>query len=132
MAKEFVVKAKENCIRFGKGVKTGLVLARGQRLVIKATGTWSLGEGDRTSDANGLGNPQGGKDFGVHTWNSAQYIYGSLVGSVDNGKTFFPVGTRLDMPVLAPGKLSLWCWDSNSADNSGAITATVDVVDLNG
>lgn len=129
MAKQFVVKAKENSIKGGQGVKTGLVVKPGQRLVITASpdDTWTCGAGQRTSNANGLGNPLG-EELGFFVNKHAVFLYGSLVGSVDNGKTYFPVGTRLDMPILGPGKLSLWCWDSNNVDNSGEITATVDLV----
>jgi len=61
----------------------------------------------------------------LFTKNGFSFLYGSLVGSLDDGKTFFPVGTRLEMTILGSGQLSLFYWDSNNQDNSGSVTATV-------
>ena len=37
-----------------------------------------------------------------------------VVGSLDDGKTFFAVGTRMEMSILFPtGRLLLYYWDSN-------------------
>jgi hypothetical protein len=102
----------------------------GQLLTISASpdDTWSAGAANRTSNANGLSNPLGG-NFGTFAKDNFSFLYGSLVGSLDGGKTFFGVGTRLEMTILAPGKLSLFYWDVNNQDNSGSITATVVVYD---
>jgi hypothetical protein len=74
-----------------------------------------------------LGNPLG-NDFGFFAHNGFSFLYGSLIGSLDGGKTFFAVGTRLEMTIVCPaGVLLLYYWDINKADNSGSITATVAV-----
>jgi hypothetical protein len=82
------------------------------------------GPGNRTSNANGLGNPFGGA-VGTLTINGFSFLYGSLIGSLDGGQTFFPVGTRLEMTILGPGRLSLYYWDLNNADNFGDVAVTV-------
>ena len=128
MAHDFVVKAKQNSVSGGSPVNTGIALHPGQLLTICASpdDTWSAGAANRTSNANGLGNPQGG-NFGTFTKGNFSFLYGSLVGSLDGGNTYFGVGTRLEMTVLAPGNLSLYYWDINNADNSGEVTAIVAV-----
>lgn len=126
MSFQNVVRAKENSVSGGVGLNTGIVVAPGDLLTISARpdDTWSAGPGPRTSNANGLGNPTG-QNFGVYTRNGFAFLYGSLIGSLDGGATFFAVGTRMEMTVLAPGRLSLYYWDSNNADNSGSVTAIV-------
>ncbi len=115
----------------GTGKLVNIVLNKGDVLVIN-TGkrdVWSLGSGRRTSNANGLGNPFG-DDFGNLTIGNFSFLFGSLVGSLDNGRTFFPVGTHLEQTILTenPGKLRLYAWDSNFSDNSGFIEAEVHVI----
>jgi hypothetical protein len=126
---QFVVDANTNSVSGGVPSNTGIKLSKGQILTVSvpADDTWSAGTGPRTSNANGLGNPLG-NDFGFFTHNGFSFLYGSLIGSLDGGKTFFAVGTRLEMTILcSPGVLFLYYWDINKADNKGSITATVAV-----
>lgn len=124
----FTVKAKDNSVSGGNPLITGISVKPGQLLTISADAcdTWSAGADKRTSNANGLGNPFGA-DFGLFTKGPFSFLFGSLVGSLDGGKTFFAVGTRMEMTILAPGRLALYYWDSNNADNSGSVVADVDV-----
>jgi hypothetical protein len=129
MASQFIVKAKENSVSGGSPMVTGVTVSKGQLLTISVApdDKWSAGAADRESNANGLGNPFGG-DFGVFTKGPFSFFYGSLVGSLDEGRTFFAVGTRMEMSILIPkGRLLLYYWDVNNADNSGEVTATVAV-----
>jgi hypothetical protein len=124
---QFEVKAKENSVSGGVPMVTGITLSKGEILTVSvpADDTWSAGAANRESNANGLSNPLGG-DFGFFTHNGFSFLYGSLVGSLDDGKTFFPIGTRLEMTILSPtGRLLLYYWDVNKDDNSGSVTATV-------
>jgi hypothetical protein len=125
---QFQVKAKENSVSGGVPLDTGISLAPGQVLTISVSpdDTWSAGAENRTSNANGLGNPLG-DNFGFFAKNGFSFLYGSLIGSLDRGQTFFPVGTRLEMTILSQGTLSLFYWDSNNTDNSDFVTATVAV-----
>lgn len=127
MASQFVVKAKANSVSGGTPLVTGITVTKGQLLTISVPpdDKWSAGAADRESNANGLSNPFGG-NYGVFTKSGFSFFYGSLVGSLDDGKTFFAVGTRMEMSILIPsGRLLLYYWDVNNADNSGEITATV-------
>ena len=132
-AKQFEVKAKENSATGGNALNTGVVVAKGDRLIIKVAedDTWSAGGSERTSNANGLvaGNKYGGV-FGTYTspTTGATFPFGSLVGSLDGGKSYFLVGTQFDGPVPQAGTLSLLYWDMNNEDNSGSITVSVETV----
>lgn len=129
MPNQFVVKAKENSVSGGAPLVTGISVSKGELLTISVApdDKWSAGAADRESNANGLSNPFGG-NYGVFTKGVFSFFYGSLVGSLDDGKTFFAVGTRMEMSILFPtGRLLLYYWDSNNADNTGSILATVAV-----
>jgi hypothetical protein len=128
-AHQFVVKAKENSVSGGAALDTQITVTKGQLLTIgvPADEKWSAGADNRESNANGLSNPLGG-NFGVFTKAPFSFFYGALVGSLDGGKTFFAVGTRMEMSILFPtGRLLLYYWDVNNADNTGSITADVEV-----
>src|SRR5688572_25466329 len=86
----FTVKAMENCVSGGIGLNTGINVQPGQLIVISVDprDIWSAGGGDKMSNANGLGNPLGGK-YGLYTRGSQSFLYGALVGSIDNGATYF-------------------------------------------
>ncbi len=125
----FEVHAKQNSVSGGIPIDTKLSVSPGQILVISVDekDTWSAGSGYRTSNANGLGNPLG-NDFGVFKKDNFAFLYGSLVGSTDNGMSFFPIGTELNMPILTSnGVLLLYYWDSNNQDNSGSVSVTVNI-----
>lgn len=66
-----------------------------------------------------------------YTIQATNYTYGvgCLVGSFDNGQTYFPIGTNYNFIYLgtgagssAPKNISLFFWDLNQGDNSGSIT----------
>jgi len=121
---QFQVKAKENSLTGGKPLNTGIEVNPGDLIVLTCSPSqiWSAGAGDgRKSNANGLTN----RDPFVK--NGFGFLFGSLVGSFDGGKTFFGVGTNLTMTILTKGTLSLVYWDSNNGDNSGEINVTVQV-----
>lgn len=127
---QFTIKAKDHSVVGGVLLNTGIALQPGKLLTISVPPdqTWSAGAGQRTSNANGLSNPLGA-NFGTFTHNNNSYLFGSLIGTTDGGKTFFPVGTQLEMTILGPGQLSLCYWDSINGDNTGSVTATVAVYD---
>lgn len=128
MAHTFVVDARLNSLSGGTPLNTGINVTPGTLLTVSVPSddTWSAGAANRTSNANGLGNPLGG-NFGTHTQGAFKFLFGSLVGTLDNGATYFAVGTRLEMSIQVNGTLKLVYWDSNNADNTGSITATVEV-----
>lgn len=129
MPNQFEVKAKENSVSGGAPLNTGIVVTKGELLTISVSpdDKWSAGAADRESNANGLSNPFGG-NYGLFAHNGFSFFYGSLVGSIDGGKTFFAVGTRMEMSILIQeGRLTLYYWDVNNGDNSGSVIATVAV-----
>ncbi|WAS92441.1 hypothetical protein [Nannocystis punicea] len=126
----FMVDARTHSISGGAALDTGIALSPGQLLLVNVdpAQTWSAGVADRTSNANGLGNPLGG-DYGLHSRGAQSFLFGALVGSLDGGSTFFGVGTHLSMTILTEGTLSFYYWDSNHEDNSGHIRVVVQVYD---
>ncbi len=123
----FTVMAKQNSAGTGGvGLSTGLGVTPGQLLTISVDpcDTWSARPDWPAANANGLGNPFSNNN-GELTQNGSTFLWGSLVGSLDGGRTFFAVGTRLEMTVLRKGKLTLHYWDTDSANNSGSVVATV-------
>lgn len=128
MSSVFQIDARTHSVAGGVGLNTGLFLSPGQLLTIHAdpSDTWSAGVADRVSNANGLGNPLGG-NYGLHTRGDYAFLFGSLVGSLDGGRTFFGVGTQLCMTILTKGALMLYYWDSNVGDNAGKVRVVVQV-----
>ena len=80
-----------------------------------------------TGNANGTGNPYGADFGGPIAMQSHSFLLGSLVGSLDNGNTFFLVGTDLAMFAPQAGSLSLYHWDSGCFDNSGALDVSISI-----
>ena len=111
----------------GTPLDTGVDLVAGDNLTVSVPfeDMWSAGGGDRTSNADGLGNPFGGI-FGNHSQGGLSTLFGTLVGQIGAG-SFFVVGTSFDEFVGDTGRLFFVYWDSNSSDNSGSVTATIDV-----
>lgn len=72
----------------GAPLVTGISVNPGQLLTITASpdDTWSSDAGNRTSNANGLGNPLG-DNFGLFKKGDFEFLFGRLVGSLDGGKT---------------------------------------------
>ena len=128
MPHDFKVQANANSLTGGTPLSTGIKLKPGNLLVVTASpsDTWSAGRDNRTGNANGLGNTLGGS-FGYYSNGAQSFLYGSLVGTLDDGKTYFGVGTYLAMTILTDGELKFVYWDLNNADNKDFVTATVQV-----
>lgn len=124
----------------GVGLNTGINLSLGQAFSVTAdtNDLWSAGALPRWSNANGLtGNlfatgtdesgqaagTQIGANFGLFTQAGLSAPFGALVGEL--GGTFFVLGTNFSGTAPAAGALRLFYWDSNNADNTGAIVADV-------
>lgn len=136
------VGVKENCFdgNFNpRGKDTGIELERGQilRIRVPEKDTWTIK--GRATSANGLTTIDPSEDgvnayeyyyreekgAGIAPW----FVKGALVGSLDDGATFFPVGTALTMDVLNPGRLTLYCWCGENRRNSGSVDVEVEVFD---
>ena len=118
---QFEVFAKQNSISGGIGLDTGLKVSTGQRLVMtvdeKDTWKWSIGENTNANGSSAHPLTKLGTTFSI----------GTLVASLDGGKTFFRVGNNWNSTVPNDGVLSFYYWDSNNIDNSESVTVNVQV-----
>ena len=119
-SKRVIVNAKTNSSTGGVGKDTGINLQRGQRLIIRTDPNqkWRAGAGWRISNANGI------RTIGKFTKSGLSAHYGSLVGRIGSGRYFF-VGTNFSGTANSSGRLYLFYWDSNKADNSGSISVNI-------
>src|SRR4029434_904246 len=131
----FDVFAQGNSSTGGTPLLTGITLTSGDRLVVSALpdDCWSAGAADRETNASGLvGNttnacrPAAPTDYGLWTQFGVSFPFASLVGQIGGG-TPFRISTGFDGIVSSSGQLALMFWDSNSGDNFGSVSATVDV-----
>lgn len=110
---------------------TGIDVTAGQILTISSglDDTWSLGPetpSSRTCNADGIPPSY----YGQFTYGGFTANYGAMVGQIDAG-SFFLVGSSYGPVNLSQsGRLYLVCWDSNYSDNSGLITANVNVIPI--
>jgi hypothetical protein len=110
------------------GLDTKIDVARYQLLVITASRSdrWSIkssGGPTFSGNANGVSD---GVPFDVFvTQGEFTFPLGALVGSLDLGKTFFAIGTQMEMTVLRPGTLRLYFWDNDFANNGGSVRVDV-------
>lgn len=117
------------------GKDASVRVKKGQMLLITCDESerWAIGGNgpNQWCTANGRGNPNGDA-MGAFTPNHHSFLHGTLVGSLDDGKTFFPVGTRLVMTSLVTGNLRLYCWTDQSKGNEGSLRVRVRVSDAVG
>jgi hypothetical protein len=117
----------------GVDLDTGLDLVAGDRLrsTVDPLDCWSAGADPRVSNANGLDgfSPapcQPTANFGVHSQDDESFPFGALVARIGAGD-WFMLGTDFDALVNDSGRLFLVYWDSNNGDNTGSVTARLDV-----
>lgn len=110
------------------------------------TDLWTSAEGHRSANADGVTLSQGPPlkvdwtSFSPGSpapaslpayKNAANYIFGieCLVGSIDDGLSFFSIGSHYSERVLVPAvsRLLLFYWGANNGDNSGLIKFTIEV-----
>ena len=137
-ALSFTVDAFANSKTGGTGLDTGIVLTAGQLFSVQVdpNDLWNAGALPRWSDANGLdglllatGTDESlqaagtviGTNFGTYGFAS----YGSLVGELSG--SYFKLGTYFSGPAVKSGTLKLYYWDSNNYDNTGSISADIQV-----
>lgn len=129
----FEVFAGANSSSGGTALDTGLDVNAGDHLlsIVADTDCWSAGGGSRISNANGLDglspSPcQPTADFGFHSQDGETFRFGALVGRIGAGDWFL-LGTNFDNALGSTGRLFLAYWDSNSGDNSGSVTARMEL-----
>jgi hypothetical protein len=130
----------------GIGLLDALTLTAGEVFSVSASpdDLWSAGALPRWSDADGLthnrfatgtdesGEAAGtliGADFGLLTINGFSAPFGSLVGQIGSGPgSYRLLGTHFVGPAWASGPLTLFYWDSFTADNSGSVAVTISAI----
>ncbi|GET41275.1 hypothetical protein [Microseira wollei] len=137
---QFTIDAVKNCSTDGSLCQTKIALKDGQLLIVKVdepTKTWSAYKDCKKSwvNANGISavtNKIDGlyKEATILDWNyESEFALGSLIGTLDGGRTYFPVGTHLEMTILKAGELSFFFWGGDANTNAGSLTVTVEVKD---
>lgn len=119
------VEAKENSTTRGVGKSAGKIeLGTLLRITCSPENTWNL-DPTNTTNANGT--------TAFTTINDQTFSDGCLVGSFNNGKTFFSIGTFLEMTVNARNsdgsssvELLLYCWDSDNENNSDYLNIIIE------
>ncbi len=115
---EYIVQANENSTTGGIGKSAG-TYNRGDLVIISCSqeDEWNLGGLGLKCNANGL------KDNKSPEWS---INLGTMVGSIDGGKSFFPVGTLCELTITANvTQLTLYCLDIDKDNNSGGISAEI-------
>lgn len=142
-AATFVVDAEDHSINSGAGtgLATGLIFNLGDLLAVSSSinDLWSAGALPRYSDGSGLVGDrfataaddsgqligtQIGTNFGLVEILGFSAPFGSLVGRYDDG-TFQLFGANFSGAAAGSGQLSLFYWDTFTADNTGDITFEV-------
>jgi hypothetical protein len=114
------------------GLDTKIEVSRYQLLVITASRSdrWSIkSSGGPTFSGNANGVSEGVPFDVFVTLGEFTFPLGALVGSLDMGKTFFAIGTQMEMTVLRPGTLRLYFWDNDFANNGGSVRVDVKIYD---
>jgi hypothetical protein len=115
---EYIVQAKENSTTGGVGKDAG-TYNRGNFVIITCNpeDEWNLGGSLLKCNANGVA----GHRNPIWSING-----GTMVGSIDGGKSFFPVGTLCQLMITADNtNLTLYCLDTDKDNNSGGISAQI-------
>ena len=109
-----------------QGVSSGVTIAQGSAVVVTATGTWSVGGPYGTYGGNGTTLVEAPEPCAL----SQAAPMGALIGSLDSGSTWFPIGAGPTV-VPGPGPLLLAANDclgpggSFYSDNNGSLTVTI-------
>lgn len=130
------IDAAKNCSINGV-LAEKIALKEGQLLTVNVdtSKTWSHNNSSKVN-ANGI-SPDTNKVNGFYRETQAQvektrlykfeFALGSLVGTLDGGQTYFPVGTHLEMTILKDGDLSFVFWGGDAQTNVGSLTANIEV-----
>ncbi|MBW4675046.1 MAG: hypothetical protein KME52_13755 [Desmonostoc geniculatum HA4340-LM1] len=107
----------------------GAQTANNNNIDVHPKDLWSILSDNRVWDinANGLGEDNKQRYGSGLASKNFNFQHGSLIGTLDDGKTYFPVGTHLKLTVLIPGTLKLVHWDQDYTNNNGSVRAFVNV-----
>jgi hypothetical protein len=124
-AATFEVFARDNSTAYSNNdivppaapLDTGLSFVNGQTLTVTASGSWNGGCGSIGPDGGGAcsGTASGPQDY-------------SLVGRIGLAGSYFQIGSSYSAPVSGNGHLFLAFVDSDAANNTGSVMATISAV----
>ena len=119
----FEVFASGSSVTGGSGVFVGNFTS-GQVINFSAdpADTWAMHPDDVTLVSNA-----DGTDLLPLTIGDLASGVGLLVGSWDDGVTYFSIGLSKQVTVPVDAALTLWCWDSDNANNVGSIITSVQI-----
>ncbi|WP_143569871.1 hypothetical protein [Tenacibaculum agarivorans] len=125
VTQSYDVFAKGNSVSGGVGLIIGEYEV-GQTVVINTdpNDIWNLSRNDPEFNSNADGGLVVDPDA-TYVKEGQEFIVGALVGSFDNGTTFFKVGSQFQTTITTSSELRLYCWDSNNNDNFGSLKVTV-------
>ncbi len=137
----FKIDAKVNCSTESTFFDTKIDLDYGDLLIVDvdtqekwsaygfSSKSWVNANGISfaTQTHDGIYQEPSGTARGIAQYADFQFPFGSLVGTVDNGTTYFPIGTHLELTVLRSGRLKLVFWGGDHNTNDGAIVANIEV-----
>lgn len=109
-------------------LETGIQLKPGDLLIVDVPpkDLWSP-DGGFFTNANAIA-LDGNRGYSRSVYKAHAYRISTLIATIDDGKTFFPVGTHLQMTVLNAGMLSFVFWDVDWTNNYGFVKACVKVI----
>lgn len=118
-----IVDPNVNSVTGGTGLVVGAFQA-GQLLRVYAdpNDLWAMHPNGLESNADGID----GED---HTDLGSGFtgLLGSMVGSWDDGASYFEIGTYEEFTAPGNATLTLWCFDADTGNNQDSITASVQV-----
>jgi len=129
------VNSRINSISGGVPADSDITLVEGQHFLITVDPAqmWNFNGGvpGYTVNADGMKDPAW--DFAFKNPDSSTFhtTLGTLVGQIGTGTAdagnFFIIGTHFEGAANASGKLNLFFWDNDAANNTGAVNALIDV-----
>ncbi|BAZ50617.1 hypothetical protein NIES4103_32340 [Nostoc sp. NIES-4103] len=127
----FDVHAYHHSITGGQALNTNIQVEPGDLLTVRVhpKDLYNLLTNDPKFfiNANGLNNDKK-EAYADKIKGPFRFVCGSLIGTIDNDISYFPIGTNLEMTILNKGTLSLYCWDVDQGNNLGSVKAFVKVV----
>ena len=118
----YEVFANGNSTTGGTGLAAGSYQAGDSlRIFAAASDTWNHSE---SLESNADGHVTHETDL-----NGVIFPTGALVGSLDGGTTFFKIGIYYETTFAAAANLTLYSWDSDSDNNDGSITVSIQTLE---
>jgi len=120
----YIVQANENSVSGGVACKTRIVVEKGDFMTINTRDDYKW---SNSPDLAGACTANGKSDEPKEV-KGQTFPLASLVGSLDDGKTFFFIGTGFQKTMTESGPLTLYFWDTDTGNNSGFVFPVINIV----